>query len=338
MSRLTRQQLQPELEAWARDGLVDPARIPEILARYPAPEAGSKMLAILVGLGATSLLAGVALVIGSNWQHIGPVEKIVLFLLLLIAVGYVSIRLKQRGAHPGLWDSACTVWAVLPLLGLALVSQIFHTDGRISTLLAAWLVLILPMPLLTRSRGVFAVFLIGLFFAFIVDLRYWAPALTSVVSDSSSGWFELNCSAVVIYGLVAAGASQAWRWWDEEALVRSGEYLGVLAALSALYTIGFSTGFRSSWVVVWGFVIGLSLLVIWRGVRLGDRPNQVNVGFVMIGLVLMSIYIRLAGTMLDTALLFFSGGAVFLGIAWVLHRVRKFTLASAKPSTPLPQS
>ena len=119
-------------------------------------------------------------------------------------------------------------------------------------------------------------------------------------------------------------------------MVRAGEYLGVLAALSALYTFGFSGVVRHWWVGVWALVIGLTLLVIQRGVRLGDRPNQVNVGFVMVGLVLLSIYLRLAGTMMDTALLFFTGGAVFLGIAWVIHRLRKLAFANVQPPSATP--
>lgn len=329
--RLTQQQLQPELEAWARDGLIDPASVPTILARYPQADPGSKMMAIFVALGVASILGSVALVISANWQEIGPLAKLVGFLALLGGVGLAAIRLKANEAHPGWWDSACTAWAVLPLLGLALVSQIFHTDGRVSTLLIAWLVLISPLPLLTRSRGVFAVFLIGGFFALMVDFPLWWPEARGLFRD-----FDVYCVAVVVYGVVAAVLSQGWRLWQEEALVRAGEYLGVLAALSALYTFGFSRTVQSGWLGIWGLVVALSLGVIYRGVRSADRPNQVNVGFVMIGLVLLSIYLRLAGTMMDTAFLFFTGGAAFLGIAWIMQRLRKFALAAAKSPAPVP--
>lgn len=331
--RLTQQQLRPELESWAKDGLVDPARIPDILGRYPEGDAGSKIMVIFVALGAISVLSGIALIIGANWQDIAPLTKIAGFLLLLLGVGLLAIRLKASEVHPGLWDSACTAWAVLPLLGLALVSQIFHADGRMSTLLFAWLVLILPLPLLTRSRGVFAVFLIGLFFALVVDLRHYLP-------NSNAGffrWFDVHCLAVVAYGVAAAILSQGWRWWGEEGLVRLGEYLGTLSALGALYTFGFSDTVRSWWIILWALAVALSLVVVMRGVRLGDRPSQVNVGFVIIGLVLLSIYLRLAGSMMDTAFVFFTGGAVFFGLGWVLHRLRKFALASARPpQSPTP--
>lgn len=331
--RLTQQQLQPELEAWARDGLVDAARIPEILQRYPSADAGSRIMAIFVGLGVVSLLAGVALIIGANWQDLDPLSKIVLFLGLLGVVGWWAIRLKSTDAHPGWWESACSAWAVLPLLGLAMVSQIFHTDGRVSQLLAAWLVLILPLPLLTRSRGVFSVFLIGLFFAVVVDLRHYLPASNS---GSFFRWYDVHCSAVILYGLAAAGASQAWRFWQEDGLLRTGEYLGVLAALGGMYAFGFSESTKSWWVLLWAGVVAAALLVIMRGVRAGDRPSQVNAGFVTIGLVLLSIYLRLVGTMMDTALVFFTGGAVLLGLGWILHRLRKFALAAARPAVAPP--
>ncbi len=326
-SKLTQRTLRPELTTWVAEGLVPATSADAILARYPEGDVGSRMVSILVGLGVTLLLAGISILISANWSDLPPLVKLLGFLALLLGTGWIAIRLKQRQAHQGWWDSACAMWAVLPLLGLALISQIFHADGRLSTLLIAWLAIILPLPWLTRSVGVFAIFLIGLFFAIVVDLDFWASKITG---STWRGDFDEYCSIVFLYGLGAAAISQLWNPAGERRLAATGEYLGVLTALSAMYTFALAPAGRPIWGLVWVATVGAATLLIYRAVRIGDRDHQINAALLIIGLVILSFYIRLAGTMLDTALVFFSGGALFIAAAWLIGKARRWLLDAAK--------
>jgi hypothetical protein len=65
--------------------------------------------------------------------------------------------------------------------------------------------------------------------------------------------------------------------------------------------------------------------LIYLGYR-GVRPQRVNLGFAMIGVVILSVFLRLAGTMLDTGLIFLAGGIGILAGVYFLNRLRKHLL------------
>lgn len=324
--RLTQSQLKPEIDGWVADGVIQPAQGASILARYPAADGVGKMMGIFIGIGVFLILGGIALVIASNWREIAAPVKMGGLLLLLAGAGAAGMEAKSRGWARAGWESAFSVASVLPLLGLALISQIFHVTGKATGLFLGWTLLILLVPWLTRSVGSFIVFLIASFClqqAWLHDyVRLW------VGSDTRwwSGEFVMQILGAATFGLLCAALSRWWLRFGETAQATAGEYLGILIFFVAAYTYGFEArpfDPKTAWPFVWLIVFVFALLLIYRAVRLGDRAHQLNLGFVMIGLVVMSTYIRLVGTMMNTGLVFLSGGALFLGCAFGLARWRR---------------
>ncbi|MDG2304376.1 MAG: DUF2157 domain-containing protein [Candidatus Binatia bacterium] len=138
------------------------------------PEAqisGTTWLAILAGLLA---LAGISLLIATNWEQIGPEVRIAAFRVLLGAIGEGAVRAQSRAV--ALAVSLEIIWLILPLLGIGLYAQTFQLSGNSIASFLVWLVLTAPLawrsahPIVpTRHTGSpVAVLLTGSFFS-------WGP-------------------------------------------------------------------------------------------------------------------------------------------------------------------
>ena len=150
---------------------------------------GVTWLAILAGL---FVLAGISLLIATNWEDIGPEVRIVAFLALLLLVGEAALRAK--GAVTG--AALELVWLVLPLLGIGLYAQTFQLSGETSTSLLVWLVLGVPLAWKTEHPVVSglhtaAVALLALVGSFLVsgplsivgpfEITHWGLAIAVLV-------------------------------------------------------------------------------------------------------------------------------------------------------------
>ena len=80
----------------------------------------------------------------------------------------------------------------------------------------------------------------------------------------------------------------------------------------------------ASWVLTFGFALGLVLF----GARWG-RISWINWGVVSLLAQALIRYLDLFGTMLQTSMLFFSSGALVLGLGWALERMRRRVTADA---------
>ena len=328
--RLTQSQLQPEVDRWVADGLIQPDQASPILARYPVTDGVGRMMTIFIALGAVLIVGGIALVISSNWQDIAPLAKLAGLFVLLAGATVAGVEGKARGWARGWWEGAFSVASVMPLLGLALISQIFHLNGQATGLFLGWVLLIIIVPFLTRSVGAFVVFLLALLAlqqAWLQDyVRLW-------LNGSGDRWwnhFALQFLGAAVFGLVCAALSNGWKRLGEVWQVRAGEYLGLLVVFLSLYLYGFEPkpfDTRMAWPFIWLIVFVFAVLVIYRAVRTGERTQQVNLGLVMIGLILLSTYLRLVGTMMKTGLIFLTGGVLMLACAFVLARWRRQLLA-----------
>ncbi len=148
------ERLRDESADWVAGGLVTAEQRAALLARHPEPEGGGKLLAVLATVGGALVLAGVCLLIGSNWQAIGDWTKILGLLALLVGANFAGWRLQiSPGRWPRLGDACFTVGAGLFLAGIALVSQIFHLNARPATGVFVWWLGIAAVPWLTGSKG-----------------------------------------------------------------------------------------------------------------------------------------------------------------------------------------
>ncbi len=149
------QQLADWSADWVRDGVVSAEQRKAILARHPVPAGGGqKFLAIVAGIGGALFATGISLIVKSNWAELGDWVKITGLVGLLVGFNALGWRLKMEpGSYPKTGDACLMAAAVFFLLGIALVSQIFHLDIRPANMVLLWWTGIAVQPWLARARG-----------------------------------------------------------------------------------------------------------------------------------------------------------------------------------------
>lgn len=297
--------LRGTLDRWVSEGLIEPAQREAILRSCRDAVPGRWALAYGV-IGGVLCVAGVSLLIASNWGTIPDLAKLGGLLGLLVASTVVAVEARARGWSRTWQEPAFLGSAVFPLLGLALVSQIFHLDGPASALAGWWWLAICPLPIFSQSLLAWLVW--------IVAGYWWIGARLGEGADVDL-WN--GCAVFAVAGAALGFGSQLWR--RARHLGESGEFLGVLTVAASVYVWGFdSTG----WLALWGALFVGALC--WIGFSLSSgRIHQLNLSFLVVGLVILSTFLRLAGSMADTGTLFVSGGLALLAVAWGLRRLHR---------------
>lgn len=236
------EQLKDWSAGWVSDGLVTAAQREAILARHPVPAVGvNRFLAILAGIGGALLVVGISLVIKSNWKELGDWYKIVGLVTLLVGAYAAGWRLKMSpGRYPRTGDACLMVASVLFLLGIALVSQIYHLNSRPANGVLLWWLGIVALPWITRARGMQVV-------SIVAGLTWLGMEL-----GSDDSWLALSvgpghrmdgypfAAAAVLVGLALALFGLGLRHGRHEFFAGLHEKLGLAVACTALYALGFT--------------------------------------------------------------------------------------------------
>jgi uncharacterized membrane protein len=217
--------LRKETPRWVAAGLVTTEQAERIEALHPEHEgaAARRFLLILTGLGAALCVVGLALIISSNWEHIHRWVKIVALLALMGGAYGGGYWLKfGPQASPRMGEALIMGGCVLFLLGIALISQIFHLGGRAGDAVLVWIAGIAAVPFLTRTRGAFFVLLLAAYsWCWIEAIANdgWLALAPEWHNEATSLPFVLLCASLVLYWLSLlwpddwrdfAGVQQAW--------------------------------------------------------------------------------------------------------------------------------
>ena len=237
--------LATETSAWVGEGLITSDQRARLLARHPPPagEGAHRFMAILATIGGALFVVGVSLIIKSNWERIGDWVKIGGLVALLVGAYGLGWRLKVApGRFPKPGDACFMGGAVLFLLGIALVSQIFHIDSRPPDGVLLWWAGIVALPWLTRTKGMqFVSVVAGCTW---LEMEFaardsWIRLLENQEIWSDRGFLVLAAAAFLIgLALLLFGAG-LWGGRHEH-FAALHERLGLILATGALYLLGFS--------------------------------------------------------------------------------------------------
>jgi uncharacterized membrane protein len=220
---------------WVEAGVISEPQRAGILALHPAAEQRqSRFVAILATVGGLLLAVGVSLIVKSNWEALGDWVKIGGLVTLMLGAYGAGWQLKGAGGYPKTGDMALMVGSLLFLVGIALVSQIFHLNARPASGLMIWWLGIAAVPWLMHSKGAQ--------FASLVALLVWIGA----EMGTRGSWIEISRKNEIAYvaayfflGLAVwlAGLGLRGTRWNEFAGLH--EKWGLLLVGSALYWLGF---------------------------------------------------------------------------------------------------
>ena len=317
----TQQSLKPHVNTWVEDNLITQEQGDGILARYPTSSTSPATMTFSI-IGGMLCILGVILLVSANWQSIPREVKLGTLLGLLTASTLLGTEGGRRKWHPAIPEISYLFAAILPLIGLALVGQIFNLNGSGFALILTWFISILFLPFLSLSPSTFVVWLISL-----------SALVPLAITEYHWAWFTDEYQTIsmmyALLGAVVAAASQLWSKAGRTTQRAWGESLGLIMTSLGLYTYDCATYYPhphvAIWEIAWGAVFILNLGAVFIGHK-AHRTPLVTLGFVMLGIIILSFYCRLAGSMLSTGMLFLSAGTLLIILIFTLHKLRKSIL------------
>jgi uncharacterized membrane protein len=273
-------------------------------------------------IGGMLCILGVILLVSANWQSIPRVLKLGALLGLLTVSTLLGAEGSRSKWHPAIPEISYFFAAVLPLIGLALVGQIFNLNGSGFALILTWFISILFLPFLSFSPSTFVVWLISL-----------SALVPLAITEYHRAWFTDKYQTIsLMYALLGAGVAAASQLWSKAGRTTQrawGESLGLIMISLGLYTCDWATYYPlrrvSIWEIAWGAVFILNLGAVFIGYK-AHRTHLVTLGFVMLGIIILSFYCRLIGSMLSTGMLFLSAGTLLIILIFTLRKLRKSLL------------
>ncbi len=269
--------LRKETPRWVARGVISAEQAARIEELHPEREgmAGRRFLTVITGLGAVLCTVGVALIISANWDEIHRWVKIVTLVLLMVGAYGGGFWLKcGRGDFPRLGDALLMAGCGLFLLGIALVSQIFHLGGRAGDAVLVWIAGIAAVPFLTRARGAFLLLLLAAYSWLWIEAtaRDGWLVLDTVAYRSAelSLPFVLLCGSLVLYWTGSLW-NESWRGFG-----RLQQAWPILVVCATVYAAGFT---HKSWwhrehslqmepaLILIGLAAVAGVLAAWRNWR-----------------------------------------------------------------------
>jgi hypothetical protein len=183
---------------------------------------------------------GVSLIIKANWDDIGDWFKITGLVALLTGTYALGWRFKiSPGHYPKIGDACLMVAAGCFMLGIALVSQIYHLDSRPANGVLLWWAGIAVLPWLMRAKGM-------QFLSVVAGLTWYGMELASVdswihlspvVSDNDA--YQYTAIGLLL-GLALFLFGLGLRHGRHDYFAGVHEKLGLLLVCWMLYVLGFT--------------------------------------------------------------------------------------------------
>lgn len=233
--------LAAESQAWVQTGLITAEQRGSILALHPETESSShRLIAILGTIGGLLVVAGIGLVIAAHWQSIHDWVKIIGLLVLLGAAHVAGWRLRiAPGSYPKTGDVFFLIGCVLFLLGIVLISQVFHLNSRPPNGILLWWLGIVALPWLLRVKSAQFVSVVALLTWLGMELGTDDSWLR--VWEVNSRWEaeHLYAAAFLLLGAALFFSGIALRRGPFELFSGLHEKCGLLLANAALYSLTF---------------------------------------------------------------------------------------------------
>ena len=292
---------------WAEQGALAPDKVGPALALagvLPDREAWRRFIpALLLGLGALLLSAGVIFFFAYNWEAMGQFAKFALAEGLLVAAVIVAI---VAGLERMLGKSALFLASTLTGALLALIGQTYQTGADPYQLFAGWAVLILPWVAVSRMPALWLLVVLLLNVAVATYLLVVPGFFGFIFTPARLTWllFGLN-TAILVAWEIAVAMGIPWlqaRWSARIVATVSGIAAASLGLWSVVDTRDIG-GFAFVAYVAW-----LAGAYFYYRTRLRDL-------FVLAGGALGVIVVvtgALSRAMLDN---FEAGGFLFIGVA-----------------------
>lgn len=178
-----------QIKQWLKDGTINQAQARKMLTDSSKEESESKsnkFIAVVATIGAVLIFIGFAWLIAKNWHQIPNFMKVFILVGSTLAAFVSGVMLRQR-EHDGVGRALITLGALLYILSLFLISQIYHLATGMQhyawLLLFAWTIILVTAYFLDSKENLVVAMLT--FFPWVV-LQYMS-SISRVSLDSPGG-------------------------------------------------------------------------------------------------------------------------------------------------------
>lgn len=158
---MAKSKIDHKIDSWQTAGIISSDQAEKIRAHEAALPEGSWVLSSLMILGTLIVGIGVISLIASNWDEIPNWAKLVTDFLVLGAVGY-RIYMADQQRKPILFDSLIFGMMILVIASIGLISQIYHTGGKMYQAILLWAIAVAPLTFMSLRPIIAKIWLGGL--------------------------------------------------------------------------------------------------------------------------------------------------------------------------------
>lgn len=169
-------------QKWVENGLITDEQARRIAAFEQSRKSFLSLFSIIMFLGFFSIALGVAAIVAANWADIPDAAKLVSMFALLTACAAGSARVRK--SHPAAFAGGMSFYAVLLFAAIGLVGQIYHLESDTYAAFLFWSVLAFP-PVLLMNKA-FA----GYVWDFVSILSLSASPWGEEFLRRAARWFE----------------------------------------------------------------------------------------------------------------------------------------------------
>ncbi|HOW65105.1 MAG TPA: DUF2157 domain-containing protein [Candidatus Paceibacterota bacterium] len=282
-----------DIQRLLEDGLISQQQHDLIAERYGLKESANRVLVVFSMIGAVLVVAGIILIIGSNWEEIPRAIKVAggLFLMLGAYGGGYYLR-DVRREHTVIGEMLYFLGAGLFLANIALIGQIYNLSSRSPNGILLWWIGIAGLPWVLRSLALHVASLIAFLLLlgcetfmgrgrlfFCGDQRIvavWAViglavySLGTVLHRTSYRKFSKVTEVIglLIFNAMSLPLIYKWfyhsyAWRNPPAMPGALAYLGIcaLTLILALWGLEKREGLDKTWRYVWGATLGGAVLM-----------------------------------------------------------------------------
>jgi uncharacterized membrane protein len=264
-----------QIQQWLKDGTITQAQAKKMLAdstRDDSEGKSNKFIAVVATIGAVLIFIGFAWLIAKNWHQIPNAIKVLILVAATLGAFVSGVMLRQNN-HEGVGRSLITLGALLFILSLFLISQIYHlatsTQHYAWLLFFAWVIILVTAYLLDSPENLVVSMIT--FFPWVI-MQYYAsisrlslsspggPIFSFILIFLSAGSLLFGLST--LHNSLSHKFTNIYRFWTVFYFLAIFYLLSFQSFLPVISEYSFEGGAFSAFLVIFiilcffGFIIG----------------------------------------------------------------------------------
>lgn len=164
--------LEKKVNEWSEKGLIAKEQASAIVAYEKHTNPSNLLTNTFLTLGVSIISLGILAFIAANWENIsGNVKLIIDFMILSGAAWYIYYLSNKEKII--LRDRMIVFFQLMILVSIGLISQVFHTSGKLYEALFLWIGITLPIVLHAQNKFPSHILFIAVYgstFIFFIDI------------------------------------------------------------------------------------------------------------------------------------------------------------------------